>query len=151
MQNSKLLLLNAVILLFILNISLKAQEKTLYQRLGGYDAIAAVVDDFIVKLATDKELSKFFTGFSDDSKQRIRQHVIDQLCAAAGGPCIYRGRDMKTSHRGIGITERDWDISVNHLVSTLDSFKVPEKEKGELLTAISFFKKDIVDEMNAIK
>ena len=118
---------------------------SLYKRLGGYDAIAAVTDDFITRLATDKQLSRFFGGASDDSKKRIRQHVIDFLCLATGGPCVYTGRDMKTSHKGLGITSQDWDAGVKHLVATLDKFKVPSKEKNEVLTAVSGLKADIVE------
>src|SRR5262249_32400601 len=87
---------------------------SLYARLGGYDAIAAVVDDFIGRLATDPQLQKFFVGHSQDSVHRIRQLVVDQLCAATGGPCVYIGRDMKTAHKGLGITEADWNASVKH-------------------------------------
>ncbi len=67
----------------------QGKQKSLYQRLGGYDAIAAVVDDFIKRLASDERFTKFFTGFSNDSKKRLRQHILDQFCAAAGGPCVY--------------------------------------------------------------
>lgn len=121
------------------------KTKTLYQRLGGYDAIAAVTDDFIGRLATDKQLSRFFGGHSEDSLKKIRQHVVDQLCAATGGPCVYTGRDMKTSHKGMGISEADWSSAVTHLVATLDKFKVPAKEKGEVLAAVSSLKGDIVE------
>jgi len=128
-------------------VSLFAQTSTpsLYKRIGGYDALAAVTDDFIGRLATDKQLSRFFVGHSEDSLHRIRQLIVDQLCAATGGPCYYVGRDMKTAHKGMGITESDWNITVNHLIATLDKFKVPEKEKNEVLGAISSFKKDIVE------
>ena len=118
---------------------------SLYKRLGGYDALAAVTDDFIVRLATDKQLGRFFVGASDNSKIRIRQLVLDQLCEATGGPCKYIGRDMKTAHKGLGITEDDWNISVKHLVATLDKFKVPQKEKDEVLGALSGLKADIVE------
>jgi hemoglobin len=120
------------------------QQPTLYRRLGGYDAIAAVTDDFVGLLATDAQLKRFFAGLSVDSQKKLRQHVVDFLCNATGGPCVYTGRDMKTSHTGLGITEADWTASVNHLVATLDKFKVPEKEKGEVLGAISSLKGDIV-------
>lgn len=119
--------------------------KPLYERLGGYDAIAAVVDDFIGRLITDPKLGRFFTGHSTDSKKGIRQLIVDQLCEATGGPCVYTGRDMKTSHAGLGITEEEWNTSVNHLVATLDKFKVPQKEKDEVIGAIASFKKDIVE------
>jgi hemoglobin len=120
-------------------------KKSLYERLGGYNAIAAVVDDFVGRLVTDKKLERFFAGHSTDSKKRIRQHVIDQLCAATGGPCFYTGRTMKDSHAGLGITEEEWDISVKHLVATLDKFKVPEAEKKELLDVVGTLKNDIVE------
>jgi hemoglobin len=120
-------------------------KKSLYTRLGGYDAIAAVVDDFIGRLVADKKLTKFFVGHSEDSLKKIRMHVIDQLCAGAGGPCLYTGRDMKTSHHGLGITSDDWDAAANHLVETLDKFKVPAAEKGEVLAFVGTLKKDIVD------
>lgn len=122
-----------------------AQEKTLYDRLGGYNAIAAVVDDFIGRLVSDKRFERFFVGHSIDSQKRIRQHIVDQLCMAAGGPCFYTGRDMKTTHAGLGITEADWQAAVNHLVASLDKFKVPKTEKDELLAAVSKFKNDIVE------
>ena len=125
--------------------------KPLYQRLGGYDAIAAVVDDFIGRLATDPQIAPFFTGHSTDSKMRIRQHIINQLCQATGGPCVYNGRDMKTAHAGLGITEEQWNTSVTHLVATLDKFKVPQKEKDELIGAIASFKKDIVEDKMSMK
>lgn len=121
------------------------EKKSLYTRLGGYDAIAAVVDDFVGRLVADKRLTKFFVGHSEDSLKRIRMHVIDQLCAAAGGPCNYVGRDMKTSHHGLGITSDDWDASAKHLVESLDKFKVPQAEKDELLAIVTSLRKDIVD------
>ena len=121
------------------------QAKTLYQRLGGYDAIAAVVDDFVGRLVSDKQFERFFVGHSTDSKKRIRQHILDQFCAGAGGPCIYTGRTMKASHEGLGITEAEWDAAAKHLVATLDKFKVPEAEKKELLAFVGTQKNDIVE------
>lgn len=123
----------------------RQEKKTLYARLGGYDAIAAVTDDFVGRLVADKRFTKFFVGHSEDSIKRIRMHVIDQICAAAGGPCNYTGRDMRTSHHGLGITGEDWDESVKHFVASLDKFKVPQAEKDELLAVVASLKKDIVD------
>jgi len=123
----------------------RAQEKSLYERVGGYNALAAVVDDFIGRLVADKQFEKFFVGHSIDSKKKIRQHILDQFCAATGGPCVYTGRDMKTTHAGLGITNADWDAAAKHLSDSLDKFKVPEKEKGELLAFVTTLKKDIVE------
>lgn len=122
-----------------------AQEKNLYERLGGYNAIAAVVDDFIGRLVSDKRFERFFVGHSKDSQKRIRQHIVDQLCSATGGPCIYTGRSMRDSHEGLNISEDDWKAAVDHLVASLDKFKVPKREKDELLGAVSKFKNDIVE------
>jgi hemoglobin len=125
-------------------------EKALYTRLGGYDAIAAVVDDFFGRLTKDPQFSgRFFTGHSADSFKKVRQLTVDLTCEAAGGPCYYTGRDMKTTHAGLGITENDWDASVKHLVATLDKFKVPKKEQAELLKIVSSLKGDIVEKKTA--
>src|SRR5687767_12965646 len=105
-------------------------QESLYKRLGGYDAIAAVTDDFIGRLVTNKDLARFFGGTSDDSKKKIRQHVVDLLCNGAGGPCVYMGRTMKDSHKGLKISENDWKVSVGLLVETLNKFKVPQKEQS---------------------
>ena len=120
-------------------------KKSLYERLGGYNAIAAVVDDFVGRLVSDKQFERFFVGHSTDSKKRIRQHIVDQFCAAAGGPCIYTGRTMKDSHAGLGITEDDWNAAAQHLVATLDKFKVGAQEKKELLDFVGGLKNDIVE------
>lgn len=122
-----------------------AKSDSLYKRLGGYDALAAVTDDFIARLAGDAELKRFFVGHSENSLAHIRQLIVDQLCAVTGGPCVYVGRDMKTAHQGLGITEKDWESAVNHLVATFGKFKVGEKEKGEVLAVLTTLKGDIVD------
>jgi hemoglobin len=121
------------------------KEKPLYERLGGYDAIAAVSDDFLVRLGSSKLVGRFLVGLSDDSKGKLRQHFVEFLCNATGGSCVYMGRDMKTVHKGLGINEDDWKESVKLLIETLDKFKVPEKEKTEVLAAVSSLKGDVVE------
>jgi hemoglobin len=120
-------------------------QDSLYKRLGGYDAIAAVTDDFLATLITDEKFSRFFAGASNDSKKRIRQHVIDLVCQSTGGPCVYTGRDMKTSHEGLGISKAEWDASVAAFVATLGKLKVPEAEQKELAAIILPLEKDIVE------
>ena len=121
------------------------QTPSLYERLGGYDAITAAVDDLLARLVNDPQLGVYWRGHSKDSMKRDRQLIVDFLCASTGGPAIYRGRDMKTSHEGLQISESDWKIFVNHTVATLDKFKVPETEKGEFLAAAVSLKGDIVE------
>ena len=121
-----------------------APTASLYARLGGYDALVAVTKDFIGRLATDPQLAKFFAGLNDTSKARVEAHVIDFLCVATGGPCIYTGQDMKTAHTGLHITDADWSASAAHLTETLNKFKVPQKEQDEVMSAIGGLKSDIV-------
>jgi hemoglobin len=118
---------------------------SLYKRLGGYDAIAAVVDDFVPRVATDPQLGKFFAGAGKDTQAHIRQLAVDFICNTTGGPCLYIGRSLKTAHAGLGITESDWEVAMKHLVATLDKLKVARPERDEVLAAIGGLKTDIVD------
>jgi hemoglobin len=118
---------------------------SLYKRVGGYDALASVTDDFIGKLATDKDFSRFFVGFSEDSKKRIRQNIVDLFCQATGGPCFYVGRDIKAAHAGLGITKAEWDKSVTIFVDTLNKFKVGDQEQKDLAAIVLPLEKDIVE------
>lgn len=140
-----LLILTLSLCLSVTTTAAPPQEKSLYERIGGYNALAAVVDDFIGRLVADKRFEKFFVGHSVDSRKRIRQHILDQFCAATGGPCIYLGRDMKTTHAGLSISEADWNAAARHLTASLNKFKVPEREKGEVLAFVTSLKKDIVE------
>lgn len=121
-----------------------AQDRNLYQRLGGYDAIAAVVAEFADKLFKDPKLEKFFSGMSSDTRRRFKQHNIELVCNATGGPCEYLGRSMPEAHQGSGIKDADFDQVAGHLVTTLDKFKVPKKEKDELLAIIGGLRPAIV-------
>lgn len=121
------------------------QAPTLYRRLGGYDALAAVTDDFIGRLSSDVRLQRFLAGLSADSKQRLRQLLLDQLCQVTGGPCVYIGRPMRQAHAGLGITQADWDAAVADLVATLNHFNVPQREQNEVLAAVTTLRPDIVE------
>ena len=118
---------------------------TLYHRLGGYDAIAAVADDLLPRLTGDPQLARFWKHRPADSVKREKQLLIDFLCASAGGPLDYVGRDMKTSHKGMRIDESDWRTFIDHLEATLDSFKVPAEERAAVLGFVDSTKADIVE------
>jgi len=118
---------------------------TLYQRLGGYDSLAVLTDDFVGRLTRDRTLVRYFTGVNDEAKGRMRQLMLDQLCAASGGPCVYPGRDMRSAHQGLGLREADWAVTIGHLIASLDRFKVGPKEKDEVLQWVSRLKRDIVE------
>ena len=123
----------------------QAKEKSLYERLGGYDAISAVVNELAVRLVKDEKLGVYFKGLSNDSKRRLIAHLTDFVCSATGGPCIYTGRDMKTSHEGLGITNEEWDRFVKITKEVLNKFKVPSKEQQEFLQLVSPLKSVIVE------
>ncbi len=118
---------------------------TLYKRLGGYDAIAAVADDLLPRLMADPQLARFWQNRAEDGLRREKQLLIDFLCASSGGPLYYVGRDMKTSHRGMGVSESDWQIFLKHLDATLNVFAVPAAERAEVLGFVNSTKPDIVE------
>ena len=118
---------------------------TLYARLGGYDGIAAVCDDLLPRLAGDPRLGRFWKHRGADGLARERQLLVNFLCASAGGPLHYVGRDMKTSHRGMGIDEGDWRAFIGHVEATLDKFAVPARERAEVLGFVAGTRADIVE------
>ncbi len=120
-------------------------EKSLYERLGGYEAISAVVNDFAGKLFIDPKVGTFFKGMGTDTRKSFVQKNINLVCNVTGGPCKVISRRAKTVHGGLGITEEDFNVVAQHLVDTLDKFKVPAKEKQELLSIIDTLKPDIVE------
>jgi hemoglobin len=121
------------------------QEKSLYERLGGYDAIAAATDDLLLgRLVNDPELGVYWKGKSEDSLRNDRQLIVDFLVEASGGPAYYRGRNMQTSHTRLGITERDWGIFLGHARAMLAHLAFPERETQEVLGFLESLKSDIV-------
>jgi hemoglobin len=117
------------------------QQATLYERLGGKPAITAVVDDFVGNVAADSRINGFF---AKTDIARLKQLLVEQICAGSGGPCAYTGRDMRSTHAGMGVSDADFTALVEDLVKTLDKFKVPQREKQELLSVLGPMKTDIV-------
>lgn len=117
-------------------------EKSLYDRLGGKPAITAVVDDFVGRVAADTRING---KFANADLPRLKMMLVDQICQASGGPCTYTGRDMKTAHAGMGISGAEFEALVRDLVATLNKFKVPDREKNDLLAALGPMKQDIVE------
>ena len=132
-------------LLLIATVTTKAQEKSLYERLGGYDAISAVVDEFADRLFNDPVVGKRFFGMGDDSRAGFKQKNKNLICAATGGPCKIISRSAKTTHEGLGIKASEFDIVAGHLVDVLNEFKVPQKEHDELMAIIATLRPDIVE------
>ena len=116
-------------------------DKSLYDRLGGKDAITAVVDDFVANVAADARINTFF---ANADIPHLKAMLVDQICEASGGPCKYTGKSMKESHTGMNVKDEHFNALVEDLVKSLDKFKVGEKEKSDLLGALGGMKGDIV-------
>jgi hemoglobin len=120
----------------------KPMEKNLYTRLGGKPAIRAVVNDFVSNVAADKRINKFF---AKTDIPNLKRQLTNQICQGSGGPCTYTGRSMKDAHRGMGVSGADFGALVEDLQKSLNKFKVPAREQGELLAILGPMKKDIVE------
>ena len=125
----------------------KMGSKSLCARLGGKKAITAVVDEFVGRVAADSRINGFFKQTASDPKRlaKFKMNLVDQICQASGGPCKYKGKDMKSAHAGMGIGAADFNALVEDLVGALDKFKVGGQEKNELLGALGPMQKDIVE------
>jgi hemoglobin len=115
---------------------------SLYERLGGLDAITAVVDSFSARCAGDDRING---KFARTDIARLRKMLVDQICEATGGPCTYTGRDMRATHDGMGVTAGEFDALVEDLVATLDEFNVPKPEQDELLGLLGPMRSQIVE------
>ncbi len=122
-----------------------SEQASLYERLGGYDAITAVVNELLSRLMADSVLGRFWKNRGEDGIAREKQLLVDYLCASTGGTTLYTGRDNLTSHRGMNISVQDWDIFITYLIATLNHFNVPDAETKEVLNFIQSTKSDIVD------
>lgn len=116
-------------------------QPSLYERLGGKPAIVAVVDQFVGNVAGDARIGHFF---ATTEPVAFKASLVEQLCEATGGPCKYKGRDMRTAHKGLGITDADFSALVEDLATALDEKGVDPKEKEELLGILAPMKVDIV-------
>jgi hemoglobin len=120
-------------------------KKSLYERLGGYDAIFAVTNDLLDRMEKDPQLGRFWQHRGTDGVKRERQLIVDFLVAATGGPLYYKGRDMKLSHQGMRISQSDWMIFLKHADATLKAFNVPQAEYDEVVAFVQSTKADIVE------
>lgn len=140
------IILMVCISVFSVPVKSAAEEDSLYKRLGGYDAISAVVNEFAERLFSDKKLAPFFGALSTDTRDRFKELNTSLVCSATGGPCSYLGRAMTTAHQGMGVGNDNFDVVAGHLVATLDKFKVPAAEKEELLGIIGSMRGQVVEQ-----
>ncbi len=133
--------LSALVCTGVAQAQMQKPAAPLYDRLGGKPAITAVVDDFVANVAADARINDFF---AKTDIPRLKTLLVEQICAGSGGPCTYTGRDMKTAHADMGVNDAHFGALVEDLVKTLDKFKVPQREKDELLGVLGPMKPDIV-------
>ena len=120
-------------------------DQSLYQRLGGYDAIAAATDELLARLQADPQLGDYWKGASHDNRRKARQLIVDFMAEAAGGPAFYNGRSMQLSHDGMHISESDWQVFMHHSAATLAHFDVPARETDDVLAFFASLHDDIVE------
>jgi hemoglobin len=121
------------------------KPKSLFERLGGKEGITKVVDAFITNCVHNDVIKKRFTKLSKEKVDKLKSNLVDQICKESGGDCEYAGKSMKDSHKGMKITEAEWNATVSALKAALDENKVAENEQNDLIAAIAPMKDDIVD------
>jgi hemoglobin len=150
MKTSKTMILAAAIAACVVSSARAGDDKpaSLYERLGGMPAIQAVVDDFVGRILADERVNRWFAHAASDPEnaKAYRSKLADFICQGTGGPCKYTGSDMFTAHKGRGVTDEAFQAVVSDLVATLEKFKVPEIEKGQLLGILAPMKPSIVQE-----
>ena len=122
----------------------QASAPSLYKRLGGREGIAIVVGDFVGNMAADPRVNARFKDMKPPDVEKLKTNLSDQVCDATGGPCTYLGRDMKTVHKGMNITDAEWNATVENLVKALDKRNVAKNDQNELIGLLAPMKKDIV-------
>ena len=126
-------------------------QKTLYERLGGEDAIKLVVHDFVQRGANNRQVNFERRGHPNqweptpDNVEKLEKRLVEFIAQATGGPQRYRGQDMPTAHAGMRITNQEFDALAGELKASLDHFKVPEQEQQELLEIVGGTRAEIVD------
>jgi len=143
-QNGCALVMAMGLLVLVTSVQAEEKRKHLYERLGGYDAISAVVSEFADRLYADEKLAPFFGGWTPEKQARFKQLNTLLVCNATGGPCTYIGRTMPVTHQGMGVTDKSFDQVAGHLSDTLKKFEVPKAEKAELLGIVGGLRGDIV-------
>jgi len=117
------------------------EPKTLYERIGGQPAVVAVVDDFIANVAANPAINQ---RFARTDVPKLKRLLVEQICEATGGGCKYTGRTMRESHRGMNITASEFNAMGGDMLKTLEKFKVPQREKDELMALLGSMGPEIV-------
>ena len=118
------------------------QTMSLYDRLGGGDAITALTESWVARVGGDDRANGKFVR---TDIERLKKEIVDQLCEATGGPCTYTGRSMLETHAGMKVTAGEFEVVMQHLGATLDELNVPKTEQDELVDLLRPMRGDIVE------
>lgn len=121
------------------------KPKSLYERLGNKEGITKVVDAFIKNLAANEIVKKRFAKLPKERVEKLRASLVNQVCKEAGGDCDYTGKPMKEAHKGMKITEAEWNAAVSALKAAFEENSIAENEQNDLIAAIAPMKEDIVE------
>jgi hemoglobin len=123
-----------------------AAKPSLYERLGKEEAITKVVDDFVANVVADENIKeRHKKHFMEGDVAGLKKKLVEQIGEATGGPQKYTGKNMKDAHKGLEITNKDFDALVADLVKALDKNKVAEEDKGEIVKMLGTMRKDVVE------
>jgi hemoglobin len=123
-----------------------AAGDTLYKRLGGKSGIVKVVDDFVAEVARDDRIrAEHKKHFKEGDVAGLKDHLVNQLGSASGGPEKYKGRPMDVAHKGLKITNKDFDALVDDLVLAMRRNAVPVKEQEEVKKLLEPLRKEVVE------
>ncbi len=137
----KKLITTAALLLACTTASLAQTNDALYQALGQKPGLVAIMDDFMLRLLADARMQPFF---KDTNQANFKAQLVDQLCQIAGGPCQYKGADMKTAHNNIDINKTHFNALVEVLQLSMDARGVPFGVQNQLLAKLAPMNRDII-------
>jgi hemoglobin len=118
-----------------------AQSSELYRNFGEKPGLIKLMDDFMVRLLADPRTGPHF---KPANQQRVKEQLVDQFCQVMGGPCIYKGADMKSSHANLDITKADFNALVEVLQHAMDAQGIPFREQNKLLARLAPMHRDTI-------
>lgn len=131
----------AITLALFLNISAYAAEVPMYEKLGGKEAITVVVDDFVANIAGDTRIN---FQFANTDVPHVKAMLVDMMCMATGGPCEYKGRDMKSVHENMQVTNAQFNAVAECLYEALSKNGVPYSMQNQIIAMLAPMQRDIV-------
>jgi hemoglobin len=121
--------------------SVAMADDSLYQSFGQKAGLTALMDDFVPRLLKDPRMESFF---AKTNQQNFKEQLVNQICQVSGGPCVYKGVDMKTAHRDHDITKGNFNALVEVLQESMDAQKIPFRAQNKLLALLAPMHRDVI-------